>query len=158
MRPIDLIRDAERLRATSSTRPRQTFLKRSVSSLYYALFHALAQISADKLIGAEQSPNRSDAAWLQTYRAFNHGTCRNKMNNEAMMKKFPAEISSFAGVFVELQAKRNNADYNPISEFSKDGVLDDIKRVKTAIAKLEAAPTLDLKAFATYLLLSKRSD
>jgi len=156
MRPVDLIRDAERLRATSSTRPRQTFLKRSVSSLYYALFHALAQVSADKLIGAEKSPNRSDAAWVQTYRAFNHGTCKNKMNDKAMMEKFPDAIFRFADVFVDLQRKRNNADYNPISEFSKDGVLDDIKRVKTAIADFETAPTLDLKAFAIYLIADKR--
>jgi hypothetical protein len=57
----DLIATARRLAKASPKRPRQSDLKRGVSTAYYALFHALARDCADLLVGAGEA--RNDPAW-----------------------------------------------------------------------------------------------
>jgi len=152
MQSTDLIREAERLCGLSKNRPRQVYLQRAVSSLYYALFHALTRHCADKLVGAEKS-RRSNEAWRQTYRALNHGVCKNKMDNKAMMAKFPNGILNFSETFILLQERRNEADYDPFRKFAKEEVLAYVERAKATIAELKDVPNLDLRAFAIYLLL-----
>jgi hypothetical protein len=47
-----------------------------VSTAYYAVFHALARICADRLIGSSTTASEG-AAWGQVYRALEHGFARN---------------------------------------------------------------------------------
>ena len=52
MNPLDFLETARDFPATSSARrPRQTNLRRAVSTTYYALFHCLAKCSADMVVG-----------------------------------------------------------------------------------------------------------
>ena len=74
MRAPDFIETARHL--TSSTgRPRQTDLRRAVSTTYYALFHCLAACYADTIVGGPGA-KRSKPAWRQAYRALNHGSAK----------------------------------------------------------------------------------
>ena len=46
-------------------------LRKAVSVAYYAMFHALAQNNADRLVG-ETDADRETDAWHRTYRALEH--------------------------------------------------------------------------------------
>ena len=96
-----------------SRRPRQSDLRRAVSTTYYALFHQICRNNADLLIGGK-SANRSDPAWRQAYRSVNHGHTRKACGNRTVMSRFPTEIEDFAYEFVQAQIKRHDADYNPL--------------------------------------------
>lgn len=94
--------------------PRQCDLKRAVSTNYYALFHALCRNAADCFIGGSDA-DRSRNAWIQAYRALEHGNAAQRCQSQQVMRKFPKPIEDFANLFVQAQKKRNSADYDPSS-------------------------------------------
>lgn len=155
MTPFNLIATARALADTGRRgRPRQTDLRRAVSTAYYALFHCLAACCADLLVGGS-SADRSAAAWERTYRALEHGVARRRCRSDAI-KEFPDGIRQFADVFLDMQAKRHQADYAATGNFPKHIVLQDISDVVEAIAKFQQVPARDRRAFAVYLLLNSR--
>ena len=156
MNPLDFLETAHDLATSSARRPRQTNLRRAVSTTYYALFHCLAKCCADMVVGGAGS-DRSRPAWRQTYRALGHGTARKRCEHRKNIRQFPAEIQDLANVFVDMQKKRHGADYDPDAVFSKPEVLQDIDEAETVIRELPKAPPKDRRAFAVYLLLEIRT-
>lgn len=155
MTPSNLIATSRTLADTGRLgRPRQTDLRRAVSTAYYAMFHCLAACCADLLVGGS-SADRNERAWVQTYRALDHGAARRRCA-AAAIRDFPAAIQQFAAVFLDLQEKRHRADYAPEDNFPRLIVLKDISAVETAIARLQQVPAKERRAFAVYLLLSAR--
>jgi hypothetical protein len=69
-----------------------------------------------------------------------------------MVQKFPQDIQDFAKLFVQMQLKRYDADYNPAAKFFKSEVSDDIDLAELAIDSFNAAPALDRRAFCAYVL------
>lgn len=156
MTPSNLIATAFALADTGRPgRPRQTDLRRAVSTAYYALFHCLAASCADLLVGGSGA-DRSKPAWEQTYRALEHGVVRRRCQ-AATIREFPPGIRHFANVFLDQQGKRHRADYAPTDNFPKQIVLQDIHYVVDAIARFQQAPVKDRRAFAVYLLLNLRN-
>jgi hypothetical protein len=130
--------------------------RRAVSSCYYALFHCLARECANLMIGGAGSA-RSNEAWRQVYRSLEHGPTKDKCANSKMIRKFPKEIEDFANAFVTMQAKRHDADYDPVASFTKSSVETDIKLVEQAIKDFRAAKAMDRRAFCAYVLLKNRT-
>ena len=158
MTPHNFIATAEDLAGSDRRgRPRQTNLRRAVSTTYYALFHCLAVCCADMLVGGPGS-DRSRAAWRQTYRALRHGVARQRCQRHAIISRFPAAIQDFAKLFSEMQAKRHAADYDPYAAFFKSDVLQDIAAAAAIIDLFNATPARDRRAFAVYVLLDVRND
>lgn len=64
MKPLDFLETARDLATSSARRPRQTNLRRAVSTTYYALFHCLAKCCADMVVGGagRSSPFRLQRA------------------------------------------------------------------------------------------------
>ena len=154
MDPGHLLKAARSLAASSKGKPKQAYLKRAASTTYYAMFHCLARTCADLLIGGTGS-QRSMPAWTQVYRALDHGAARNVCSGQ-LMPNFPREIQDFANVFVTMQKKRHDADYDPQCFVFKSAILADISNVETVIADFEIAPAKDRRAFAAAVLLRKR--
>lgn len=155
MTPFNLIATARSLADTGRRgRPRQTDLRRAVSTAYYALFHCLAVCCADLLVGGS-SADRSATAWERTYRALEHGVVRRRCRSDAI-KEFPDGIRQLADVFLDMQAKRHQADYASAGNFPKRIVLRDISDVAAAITRFQQVPARDRRAFAIYLLLNYR--
>jgi uncharacterized protein (UPF0332 family) len=148
-----LITTARRLARASPRRPRQSDLKRSVSTAYYALFHALAKDAADLLVGV--GPGRADKAWVHVYRGLEHGFAKNA-SKEVPKLGFPDGILSCANEFIELQEVRHKADYDPRATFTRAEALEWVARAEAAIASLRAAPRRDRRAFAVQLLMRRR--
>lgn len=155
MRPLDLVKTSRDLAQVARGRPREANLRRAVSTAYYALFHCLAECSADSLVGGSGS-NRSQPAWNQTYRALNHGNVRRRCENRHFIARFPVEIQDFANMFVDMQAKRHSADYDPDATFSLHDTIQNIDDVENTIKRFNGAPRKDRRAFAVYVLFQRR--
>lgn len=126
-----------------------------MSTLYYALFHTLAQSCADLMVGGKNS-ERSNPAWRQVYRALEHGHTKAQCLNNKVVSKFPKEIEDFANMFVAMQIKRHAADYDPFYAVTKSEVQADCAAVRDAIKKFRTTPTKDRRAFAAYVLFKTR--
>ncbi len=161
MKPDDFIKTARSLVSQQGAgRPRETDLRRAVSTAYYALFHCVAVSGADLLVGGEQA-DRSERAWRQTYRALNHGRAKNRCKEITGKKKqmgFPPGLEDFALEFVNLQRARHRADYDPAERLIKSDVHQTIRLAERAVAKFTHADRRDRKAFVVYMLLDKRSE
>ncbi|MYC33161.1 MAG: hypothetical protein F4X64_08300 [Chloroflexi bacterium] len=161
MSPANLIATARTLVGSSSqeTDPEQsqTHLKRAVSTAYYAMFHAVCA-NAAALLTDEISDPAASAAWLQAYRGPEHTHVRNQCRNAGLMASFPPDIRNFAQNFVQIQSYRNQADYNPRSDFSRSDVLEIIEDAERAINELSSASASTRRAFAIAILLRNRAD
>ncbi len=157
MNPFDLIATARDLVGLSARgRPRQSNLRRAVSTAYYALFHCLANCCADMLVGGPGS-NRSSSAWNQAYRGLQHRVARQRCQNRSI-SSFPMEIQYFAQVFVDMQQLRHIADYDPDADYSKADAMQLIGFAEEGIRRFQQAPARDRRAFAVYVLLPTRSN
>lgn len=155
MIPKDLLIQADHLANLSPKRPKQANLRRSVSSAYYAVFHALCFSNANSLAG--KGANKLSGAWLQTYRAVDHGKAK-KLCKDAGRRGFPVEITDFAAAFISLQEHRHRADYNPetSAHYTKKEVSGLVSVARSAVTAIENASLSDRKAFAIHLLLQYR--
>lgn len=149
----ELIPTARRLARINPNRPRQADLKRAVSTAYYALFHTLAQDCADRLIGT--GPRRYSPAWVQAYRALEHGFAKNACESVSRLG-FPVEVRDFANTFRQLQDERHRADYDPLARYTRAEVIILVSEAELAIRSLKAAPRQDRRAFAALVLLKRR--
>lgn len=155
MKALDFIQTARDLAVPRTGRPRETNLRRAVSTTYYALFHCLAACCADMLVGGAGA-NRSKPAWRQAYRALQHRRAHDRCDNTKNIQWFPNEVQDFANVFVVMQMKRHDADYDPHTAFSKPEVVQGISEAEDVIRRFRQVPVKDRRAFAVYLLFDIR--
>jgi len=153
LNPLDFIATAREFAGSRGGKPRQTNVKRSVSTAYYALFHTLAKFCADTLIGTNA---RSRGAWQQVYRALDHNFAKNACQN-GNISRFPREIQDFANAFVTLQSKRHSADYDPFARVYKSDALTNLANAEVVIKGFNKAPLRHRKAFAAWVLLKQRA-
>lgn len=73
------------------------------------------------------------------------------------METFPREIRKFADSFVDLQGKRNEADYDPDGCWKKSDVAEAVTIAEDVIHDFEAAPLRERRAFAVHVLLKNRN-
>ena len=154
MRPADFIATARDLVSNTRGRPRETNLRRAVSTTYYALFHAIAACCADTLVGGPNS-NRSAEAWTQVYRSLNHRPAKARCD-QLPAERFPDEIEEFASRFVDMQFKRHEADYNPDAQFNKDAVVQDIDDAEYQLEQFVKVPLANRRTFAVHVLMNPR--
>lgn len=158
LKPLDLIATARDLTSRADGgKPRQSDLRRAQSTAYYAVFHTLAQLCANLLVGGSAA-ERSRPAWVQVYRALEHGNVKDACKNRAIISRFPKNIEDFANAFVTLQTKRHQADYDPFENFVPSSVGADINVAEEAIKKLLSENKKDKKAFAVYILLRRQKN
>ena len=147
---LDLLRVAERRRSDAH-------LRRAVSAAYYAMFHCLSRVSADRLV---QPTDRrgSGRAWVHVYRALQHRHARKQCLDDDALMAYPAEIRRFAAWFAELQEQRHRADYDPAVTLDTAEVRRVVRYAANSIREFERAPEAEQRAFAAWvLLLARRS-
>ena len=158
MQWLDLLKTADDLvvGAGGNRRPRQSNLRRAVSTAYYAMFHCLAHWCASTLVGGLNA-DRSEPAWRQVYRALEHGRVKSSCANKDLLSKFPQEVQDFANEFVSMQAKRHLADYDPFTRFAKLKVQAEIATARSMIEAFQSVPVKHRRAFAVYALFRARA-
>jgi uncharacterized protein (UPF0332 family) len=149
----DLIHAARILAFASPQKPRQAYLRRAVSTAYYAVFHTLARQCADRFIGTGQ--NRGDKAWAHVYRALDHGFAKSACK-QARNLAFPVDIANFADAFVLMQEERHRADYDPDAKYTRAEALALISNAELASSAFKNAPLRDRRAFVAQVLLKRR--
>ena len=153
----DLLETARDLAgASGGPPPSQASLRRAVSTTYYALFHCMAENCADMLVG-EPGSGRSQPAWLQAYRALEHGRAKERCQRQDFILRFPPQIQDFAEEFAAMQGRRHTADYDPSASFTQSAVIEDIDLAERRIAQFRQAPERDRRAFAAYVLMPLRN-
>jgi hypothetical protein len=145
------------LRARQRGRIKGAFIRRAVSSCYYAVFHEMAGNCADCLIGRTAFVKRS-ASWAKVYRALDHKLAKDQCSSPGRLASFPEAIQSFAVLFVSLQKERHNADYDPSANFTRSEALRAIAQARSAIAAFRLTPLDDRRAFAAHVLFKARAD
>ena len=130
--------------------PDDVRLRCATCGAYYAAFHCLSQNCAETLAGAY--PRDCDqTAWNRAYRSLGHSAIRGKTRRTDLMNPFAQDIKRFAIALVDLQANREDADYNPAATFSKAGVITDIRRAESAISAFNRLPANERRNFILYL-------
>ena len=153
MDPKHFIALARHILEQSATRPQQVSLRRALSTVYYALFHALAQNGADLLVGRTA---RNSLAWQRVYRGLEHNRAREACKNSETMNRFPAAIRHFGEMFVEMQQKRHQADYDPHANFLKSSVTYDINTAEQAIKNFATVGDNLRRNFSVHVLFKSR--
>ena len=154
----DLLDIARRLgQGDAGQPPNQTDLRRAISNVYYALFHAIAQSNADTLVGDEPQL-RDQVAWRQAYRALEHGYAKRRCQQAQLSPRFSPPVQGLARHFVHIQNRRHQADYDPDEIFNHQGVLSSITEADGHIRAFRAVPVQERRAFAVYILMRERQD
>jgi hypothetical protein len=148
-----LIDVANALAIANPTRPSQSYLRRAISTAYYAVFHALAGECADLFIGGGSLRTGSD--WSHVFRALDHGPAKNACAQLGNIN-LGTEILAFADTFLLLQEERHTADYDPTSRYTREKTLELIERAELAVQLLHAAPRADRRTLAVLAMFRKR--
>lgn len=150
----DLLRIAEELAAHGGAgRPRQAYLRRSLSTIYYALFHVLARLCADELIGVTRA---NTDPWVRAYRALDHGEAKKSLRQDRVRHLDPA-VRMFADLFVDFQEKRHVADYDPRPfPYSRRVVRRYVEQARQALDALSQLDSEHRRVVATAVLLKSR--
>lgn len=129
-------------------------IRRSVSTAYYAMFHALAASNADCLVGAPQS-GLDRHAWLRTYRGLDHRDARRNLSQELQL--FSPPVQRFIDTFGELQDARHAADYDPSRVITPSESTHWIDRAAAAIGEFVRVDRSERTAVAIQALIRRRS-
>ncbi len=158
MTPRDLIATARRTVGDGPGAPKQSNLRRAVSTTYYAMIHCVAKCCAGTLVGKTRM-HRKEPAWRQAYRALEHGHARSRCSSPTI-RAFPSGIEAFADKFADMQRKRHRADYEPQARegrWRKSEVVEDIEVTANVIEKFDSTPIRERRAFAVFVLLKNRN-
>ena len=128
-------------------------IRRSVSTAYYAMFHALAGSNADCLVGSQQC-GLYQHAWLRAYRGLDHRDARRFLNQDRQLFSLP--VQTFIDTFGELQDARHAADYDPSRVITPSEAMHWIGRAEAAINQFVRVNTGERTAVAVQALIKRR--
>ncbi len=143
----DLLNIAAHLAKLEEGKPRQASLRRAISSAYYALFHALAALCANALVGYSKPWN----VYAPIYRTLDHGRAKDVFKR--MLAGSTPNIASVGQTFILLQERRHTADYDPSPfRIGRAETLDLIEQAKQAVSRLDALAEDERLIVATQLI------
>jgi hypothetical protein len=142
---------ADLARRQQSGRRRQASLRRAISTAYYALFHALAYLCANRLVGWSKS-------WevvTPIYRTLDHGRAKDAFKR--ISDQHGSHIAIIGQTFILLQDRRHTADYDPSPfPFGRSETLDLIEQVRQAMARISVLTDDERLLVATRLIARTR--
>lgn len=144
----ELLTIAREMAVRDTGRPKKESLARSISTAYYALFHALAEWCARELIGAW----RPWQPFRHVYRSLDHGTARKVFEVVRGSAEFGNDAKRIGEAFVLLQKLRHAADYDPAYRTVRQEAQDLIDRAEEAIELLKQLDPAERKLLAARLI------
>lgn len=158
----DLLELAQQLANLEPANPRQACLRRAVSTAYYALFHLLISEATLNWRRAELRPELG--------RVFGHGKMKTasvekRSELEAHFKKNPPasqalevfkHLHTVAHTFIQVQHRREEADYDTGREWTQTDVLTQIDAVVAAFESWKAIRKESVAQAYLASLLGKR--
>lgn len=136
-------------------RPKSVTLRRAVSDSYYALFHALCQLSSDTLVGIRY---RNTEAWRRLYRGHSHGHMKDELKKLSSRHGVDASLKRIAAAFIELQESRHLADYDPWPPYKRREEVEYlIAQAEAAIDEVDGLAPEFARQLASAMLVQNRS-
>jgi uncharacterized protein (UPF0332 family) len=130
-----------------------TLKRRAVSTAYYAVFHTLAKLCADELLGAG-SDMRSEE-YIRVYRSLEHGTLKTAFKTGPLNQT--VALQKIGNRVVRLQSERIRSDYLPSQQlYTQDQCSALVESAKSAISSIAALSENDRKRLALSLLFKSR--
>jgi hypothetical protein len=149
----DLLELAVDLARREAGRPKQISLRRAVSTAYYAVFHALAALCAEELVGWSKSWD----AVTPIYRTLDHSGARRVFDRNRDGVTYGAEVGEIGRIFIQLQLARYTADYDPGPfALSRQETLELIDRARKAARLSRAIPPEQRLLLAVHLIARQR--
>lgn len=133
--------------------PSQADMRRAISTAYYALFHTLAASNAELIAGQPQS-NLSSYAWERVYRRLDHGRARN--NLRGILDRLSQTGENFVRTFIDLQDRRQEADYDPGATITLTRTLNIIASADIAIRDFAQLSEEERRLLAAQSLFDRR--
>lgn len=152
---------ARHLTSPGPTDPEQAWLRGSVSTAYYALFHLLTQETAQRWTG-------SQAARLGLERTLRHDQMKDVCLRiragswkgwSTPQLSVPTELRHIADIFVGLQEARHQADYNNEKLWTDTEVDAKVNAADTAFQnwkKIQGSPVAD--EYLLSLMIGKKRE
>ena len=126
--------------------------RRAVSTAYYAVFHAVARLCADELLGVS---SRSTEDYLRVYRALDHGPLKSVFASVAI-KENP-RLREIGDRIVRLQSERHRSDYLPPGTLYSRGECAQLLEVaRSAVQLLSELPSEARRTLAVSVLFKNR--
>ncbi len=125
----DLLELADHLARREIRRPKQASLRRAISTAYYAVFHALAYLCADELVGW----NKPWEVFTPIYRALDHSAARKLFVQDRNGETYGEDVAEIGRIFVVLQQQRYAADYDPEFSSSREKTLELVRLARQAV-------------------------
>jgi hypothetical protein len=96
----------------------------------------------------------SSYAWERVYRRLDHGRAQN--NLRAALNRLSPTGQSFVRTLIDLQDRRQEADYNPNASITRSSTLNIIARAETAIRDLAQLPQDERRLIAAQSMFDRR--
>jgi hypothetical protein len=148
-RDKELIRLSKLLATDTGGYPRYVAHNRAVSTAYYALFHAVAEMCAKELVAASQQPW---PAFRHIYRSLDHGQAKSVFRALSGDADFGREAKDVANIFVNLQEERHGADYDPKYSLSQKELRTVLDSAERACDLVSGIPKSERKFLASRLI------
>jgi len=130
-----------------------TMKRQAVSTAYYAVFHALAKLCADEMLGGRKSAPEDE--YVRVYRALEHGTIKTAFKAAPLVSV--AELQHIGNRAAVLQSERIRSDYLPSQAlYTRDQCRTLVEAAKSAVRSISALPARDRKSLAVHLLFKNR--
>jgi hypothetical protein len=164
--PEHLFEQADRLIVPlgSETEPRETDLRRAVSSASYGVFHFTVASAVDIFLG---TTNCHSEQYTATYRTVTHTWLRALCDHLRGLLKpkslphvpgvdFFGPLVKFANNVSELQEARHSSDYDPSFDIKPDEARAWISTAREAVTLFQSGTDRQQVAFMTLLLFNLR--
>jgi uncharacterized protein (UPF0332 family) len=149
----DLLELAAYLARRDARRPKQSSLRRAMSTAYYAVFHAHARLCAGSLVG----PSKPWQVFTPIYRSLEHTAAKRLFDQARSDKRFGDEIADLGRIFIRLQQARHAADYSPEPfSISRDEALELIGLARQAVQTIHMLPDDKRLLLAVNLIARQR--
>lgn len=128
--------------------------RRAVSSGYYAVFHSVARIVADRLIGGALS----DPLYERVCRAVDHGALKNAFTRPPL--KDDEELRRIGGMITLLRSARWKADCSPPVRdlFTRPEAQELIALARLAVEDLRGLRPSERRTLAAALMFRERAE
>ena len=129
------------------------------------MFHAILTAAADQFVGVSK---RTTSRYALVYRSVDHGRLRtvceevnrpipsSKYARHVPSNGFGGDIVAFAASTIELQQKRNAADYDPLIRVKSSDATTAIAFARGAVRRFNAADPGQRETFLSLLLFPPR--
>jgi uncharacterized protein (UPF0332 family) len=164
----DLLVQARFLVTKEPKKPKQTTLRRAVSTAYYGLFHLLIEEASLRFLTGQDKAARVAFQRMFTHtemkeaaQGFKDSNPKSIFKNLLVNKTVSADLRLIAQVFVEMQQARHEADYARSKIFSCQSALDFVDQTEIAFkiwsrVRSSSEAGIFLLALMSYQRLSKR--